>query len=679
LPNAFIRKAKPSEGIVVSTGTIGPSRRYSALVDRLEGQMEAVDRYDTSLQDEGRFRLLVDAITDYAIYMLSPEGYVTSWNSGAQRFKGYRASEIIGQHFSRFYLDADREAGLPARALSIATNEGRFEGEGWRQRKDGTRFWAHVIIDPIRHSSGELIGFAKITRDLTERKAAENALKRSEEQFRLLVQGVSDYAIYMLDPEGNVTSWNAGAERIKGYRSQEIIGRHFSTFYTDEDRLNGLPEQALATASRDGRFEREGWRQRKDGSRFWASIVIDAIRDDFGDIIGFAKITRDITEKMETQRALEQTREELFQAQKMEAIGQLTGGIAHDFNNLLMAVLGSLEILKKRMPQDPALSPLVDNAMLGAQRGAALTQRMLAFARRQELQVERIDVSELLRGMMDMVSRSLGPVASLETVFPGSLPAIATDPNQLETAVLNLVVNARDAMPDGGSIKIKATEEVVPDGGTLPAGHYVRVAVTDEGEGMAEETLKQAVTPFFTTKGVGKGTGLGLSMVQGLAGQSGGRLVLKSRLGEGTTAELWFPVTEAEKLFEPSELPLAGAVIGLRPLRILAVDDDGLVLMNTALMLEDLGHTVFEATAGADALDILRRESVDLVISDHAMPRMTGSQLAVAIRTEWPDIPIILATGFAEIPEGAGIADVPRLGKPFSQAQLAEAIGRAVV
>ncbi len=641
--------------------------------------MEAVDRYDTSLQDEGRFRLLVDAITDYAIYMLSPEGYVTSWNSGAQRFKGYRASEIIGQHFSRFYLDADREAGLPARALSIATNEGRFEGEGWRQRKDGTRFWAHVIIDPIRHSSGELIGFAKITRDLTERKAAENALKRSEEQFRLLVQGVSDYAIYMLDPEGNVTSWNAGAERIKGYRSQEIIGRHFSTFYTDEDRLNGLPEQALATASRDGRFEREGWRQRKDGSRFWASIVIDAIRDDFGDIIGFAKITRDITEKMETQRALEQTREELFQAQKMEAIGQLTGGIAHDFNNLLMAVLGSLEILKKRMPQDPALSPLVDNAMLGAQRGAALTQRMLAFSRRQELQVERIDVSELLRGMMDMVSRSLGPVASLETVFPESLPAIATDPNQLETAVLNLVVNARDAMPDGGSIKIKATEEVVLDGGTLPAGHYVRVAVTDEGEGMAEETLKQAVTPFFTTKGVGKGTGLGLSMVQGLAGQSGGRLVLKSRLGEGTTAELWFPVTKAEKLFEASELTVPGAVIGLRPLRILAVDDDGLVLMNTALMLEDLGHTVFEATAGADALDVLRRESVDLVISDHAMPRMTGSQLAVAIRREWPDIPIILATGFAEIPEGAGIADVPRLGKPFSQAQLAEAIGRAVV
>lgn len=638
--------------------------------------MEAVDRYDTSLQNEGRFRVLVDAITDYAIYMLSPEGHVTSWNSGAQRFKGYRASEILGQHFSRFYLDADRQAGLPARALAIATKEGRFEGEGWRQRKDGTRFWAHVIIDPIRHSSGELIGFAKITRDLTERKAAENALKRSEEQFRLLVQGVSDYAIYMLDPEGNVTSWNSGAERIKGYRSEEIIGRHFSTFYTDEDRLSGLPQQALATASRDGRFEKEGWRQRKDGSRFWASIVIDAIRDDFGEIIGFAKITRDITEKMETQRALERTREELFQAQKMEAIGQLTGGIAHDFNNLLMAVLGSLEILKKRMPQDPALSPLVDNAMLGAQRGAALTQRMLAFSRRQELQVETIDVSELLRGMMDMVARSLGPVSSLETEFPESLPTIATDPAQLETAVLNLVVNARDAMPGGGLIRIKATEEVVPDGGTMPAGHYVRVAVADEGEGMDEETLKQAVTPFFTTKGVGKGTGLGLSMVQGLAGQSGGRLVLKSRLGEGTTAELWFPVTGAENTVEEPEQSVPEAANNSRPLRILAVDDDGLVLMNTALMLQDLGHTVIEATAGADALDILRNENVDLVISDHAMPRMTGSQLALAIRREWPKMPIILATGFAEIPEGSGIIDIPRLGKPFSQAQLAEAISR---
>ncbi|TAZ68985.1 hybrid sensor histidine kinase/response regulator [Rhizobium ruizarguesonis] len=639
--------------------------------------MEVLNRHDTSLDEEGRFRLLVDAITDYAIYMLSPEGIITSWNTGAQRFKGYRPSEILGQHFSRFYLEEDRAAGIPARALAAAADHGRFEGEGWRQRKDGTCFWAHVIIDPIRRPSGELIGYAKITRDLTERRAAEKAIRQSEEQFRRLVQGVSDYAIYMLDPDGNVSSWNFGAERIKGYRPQEIIGRHFSTFYTPEDREAGVPQTALRLARAEGRFEREGWRVRKDGSRFWASVVIDVIRDDEGDVLGFAKITRDITEKMETQRALEQAREELFQSQKMEAIGQLTGGIAHDFNNLLMAVLGSLEILKKRMPRDLSLTSLVDNAMQGAQRGAALTQRMLAFSRRQELHMEPIDVSGLVRGMMDMLSRSLGPLTVIETSFPVRLPTILTDPNQLEMAILNLVVNARDAMPSGGRIVLRACEESLPSGnGPLSPGRYVRIAVIDEGEGMDAKTLEQAITPFFTTKGVGKGTGLGLSMVQGLASQSGGRLVMKSSLGEGTTAELWFPVATVEQGTGAAADRPQQEENASRRLRIVAVDDDGLVLMNTTLMLEDLGHTVFEAMAGPEALDILRKQQVDLVICDHAMPRMTGAQLAEAIRSEWPDMPIILATGYAEIPEGAGIVDLPRLGKPFSQAQLAEAISR---
>lgn len=638
--------------------------------------MEVLDRHDTSLNEEGRFRLLVDAITDYAIYMLSPEGIVTSWNTGAQRFKGYKPSEILGEHFSRFYLEEDRAAGMPARALATAQEHGRFEGEGWRQRKDGSRFWAHVIIDPIRRPSGELIGYAKITRDLTERRAAEQTIRQSEEQFRRLVQGVSDYAIYMLDPDGNVSSWNFGAERIKGYRPQEIIGRHFSTFYTPEDREAGVPQTALGIARAEGRFEREGWRVRKDGTRFWASVVIDVIRDDEGDVLGFAKITRDITEKMETQRALEQAREELFQSQKMEAIGQLTGGIAHDFNNLLMAVLGSLEILKKRMPQDLSLTSLVDNAMQGAQRGAALTQRMLAFSRRQELHMEPIDVSGLVRGMMDMLSRSLGPLTVIETSFPVRLPTILTDPNQLEMAILNLVVNARDAMPSGGRIVLRASEESPPSGKSpLPPGRYVRIAVIDEGEGMDAKTLEQAITPFFTTKGVGKGTGLGLSMVQGLASQSGGRLMMKSSLGEGTTVELWFPVAIVEVTEAAPDRPQQEENAPRR-LRIVAVDDDGLVLMNTTLMLEDLGHTVFEAMAGSEALDILHKQQVDLVICDHAMPRMTGAQLARAIRSEWPDMPIILATGYAEIPEGAGIVDLPRLGKPFSQAQLAEAISR---
>ncbi len=269
------------------------------------------------------------------------------------------------------------------------------------------RFWAHVIIDPIRAPGGDLIGFAKITRDLSERKVAEAELRASEQQFRTLVQGVSDYAIYMLDPTGHVTNWNLGAERIKGYRPNEIIGQHFSRFYTDEDHADRLPERALEEAGQTGRFEREGWRVRKDGSRFWATVVIDAIHDDEQKLIGFAKVTRDITEKREAQRALEQTREELFQSQKMEVIGQLAGGMAHDFNNLLMAIKGSLDLLKRRIPDAPDTSRLLANAIAGAERGAELTQRLLAFSRKQELKVQAVDLSDLVGGTVDLLKMTL--------------------------------------------------------------------------------------------------------------------------------------------------------------------------------------------------------------------------------------------------------------------------------
>ncbi|HVV63494.1 MAG TPA: PAS domain S-box protein, partial [Pseudolabrys sp.] len=298
------------------------------------------------LIEEGPYRLLIDAITDYAVYMLDPSGTIVSWNPGARRFKGYEAHEIIGQHFSRFYTEEDRRNGLPTRALARAVQEGRFESEGWRVRKDGGRFWAHVIIDPIRDADGQIIGFAKITRDLTERKAAEDALKKSERQLRLLIEGVTDYAIYMLDPEGRITNWNAGAQKIKGYRPEEIIGQHFSRFYTEEDRQRGDPQRGLETAAREGRFEKEGVRVRKDGTRIWAHVIIDAIRDEDGKLIGFAKVTRDITDRKNAQIELDQAREALVHAQRMEAIGRLTGGIAHDFNNLLMAILGSLELLR---------------------------------------------------------------------------------------------------------------------------------------------------------------------------------------------------------------------------------------------------------------------------------------------------------------------------------------------
>ena len=492
--------------------------------------MEQSSRFLSSLTDEGRYRLLVEAVTDYAIYLLDPAGVVTSWNPGAERFKGYTANEIIGQHFSRFYTEEDQKSGLPARALETARRDGKFESEGWRVRKDGSRFWAFVIIDPIRQPSGEIIGYAKVTRDLTERRAAEQALRQSEQEFKLLVQGVTDYAIYLLNAEGQVSNWNLGAQRIKGYLPQEIIGRHFSAFYTDEDRATGEPQKALATARREGRFEKEGWRKRKDGTRFWAHVVIDPIRNDDGDILGYAKITRDITERKKAQEELERTREALLQSQKMEAIGQLTGGVAHDFNNLLMVVLGSLEMMRKRLPDDPKLIALLENAVQGAQRGSVLTQRMLAFARRQELKQEPIAIPDLVRGMTDLLQRSLGPSVSIETHFPLLLKPVQTDANQLEMALLNLTVNARDAMPDGGQIVLAAREESIRAGhrSGLKPGSYIRLSVTDTGEGMDEATLQRAMEPFFTTKGPGKGTGLGLSMVHGLAEQSGGRFMLQS-------------------------------------------------------------------------------------------------------------------------------------------------------
>ncbi len=538
-----------------------------------------------------------------------------------------------------------------------------------------------MVIDPIRTPTGEVVGFAKITRDLTERKAAEDALKQSQEQFRLLVQGVSDYAIYMLDPTGVVTNWNLGAQRIKGYLPGEIIGHHFSKFYTDEDRQAGEPQKALETAERAGRFEKEGWRVRKDGTRFWAHVVIDAIRDDHSKLIGYAKITRDITERKNTQQQLEAAREALHQSQKMEAIGQLTGGVAHDFNNLLMAVLGSLELMRKRLPDDPKLLALLENAVQGAQRGTVLTKRMLAFARRQELKKEAVDIPELVRGMTDLLQRSLGPSILIETHFPLVSKAVLADANQLEMILLNLTVNARDAMPDGGRVVIATREEVLRagDGSRLKPGAYICLTVSDTGTGMDETTLRRAMEPFFTTKGLGKGTGLGLSMVQGVAEQSGGWFTLRSRQGEGTTAELWLPVAEGQaQQIGRNERRVIDAVADQRSLVVLAVDDDGLVLTNTVAMLDDLGHTGISASSGKEALNILRQQnSVDLVITDYAMPQMNGLQLADAIKKEWPGLPIIIATGFAEM-EPETESSLPKLAKPFTEAELAKELERVV-
>ncbi|GGD16225.1 ATP-binding protein [Aureimonas glaciei] len=365
----------------------------------------------------------------------------------------------------------------------------------------------------------------------------------------------------------------------------------------------------------------------------------------------------------------------LRQSQKMEMIGQLTGGIAHDFNNLLAAVLGNLELLQRIIPSDPKAARLMEGAVKGAQRGAALTQRLLAFARRQELTLVPTDLADLVRGMADLLDRSLGSTIEQYVILPEGMPLALVDGNQLELALLNLAVNARDAMPNGGSLTIEVDVPRTLEGMSLPSGTYVRLSVSDTGAGMSAEILERATEPFYSTKGVGKGTGLGLSMIQGLAEQLGGSLRLTSTVGKGTRAELWLPVAFGESAVAAvEEEPGLSSPVGKA--RILMVDDDPLISMSTVDMLEDLGHEVVEAHSGAKALEILSGGGeFDLMITDFSMPKMNGAQLALAVQELRPKLPILLATGYAEMPAGSEIA-LPRLGKPYTQAQLASEIGK---
>ena len=373
---------------------------------------------------------------------------------------------------------------------------------------------------------------------------------------------------------------------------------------------------------------------------------------------------------------------QLFEAQKMDTIGRLTGGVAHDFNNLLMAVLGSLTLLEKRLAEDSQSRRLVQNAVQGAQRGAALTQRLLAFSRRQELRPESVDFIQLVTGMEDLLKRALGLGIELKCRFPDELPPLKVDANQLELALLNLALNARDAMPDGGTLGITASREAATGTrveGSLQSGEYVKIMITDSGVGMDEITLRKATEPFFTTKGIGKGTGLGLSMVHGLAGQSGGLLRLESAPDVGTTVELWLPLSHCAARLRPDDVERVPAPGCAALCRVLIVDDDALVLTGTAALIEDLGHSAFEAHSGSEALAQLASGlKVDVVVTDHGMPAMTGLQLAQRIKERYPHLPIILATGYAELPDHPVNLGLLKLAKPYSQHEIAVAIQAAL-
>jgi len=617
--------------------------------------------------EENRFQLLVNAVTDYAIYMLDPSGRVATWNAGARRFKGYEADEIIGEHFSRFFTPEDRAKGLPEKLLRTAAEEGRYEGEGRRVRKDGTLIWVHVVVDPIRDEDGTLLGYAKITRDVTEKKAAERALYASEQQFRMLVQGVRDYAIYMLDPEGWVTNWNAGAEQIKGYTADEIVGQHFSRFYTEEDRANGEPARALETALREGRYEREAERVRKDGTRFWASVVLDPVRDETGELIGFAKVTRDITEKRRAQDELEEARTALFQAQKLQALGELTGGIAHDFNNLMTVIRGSAELLQNENIDPEKKRRCVRAILETSDRATTLTGRLLAFGRRQALRPEPIDVGVRLDALGEVLSRTLGSTIRVELEVAPDVWPIEVDAAELETALLNAAVNARDAMPGGGKITLSA--ENVPD------ENAVCISVTDTGEGIPAELMPRVFEPFFTTKPVGKGTGLGLSQIHGFAAQTGGRADIRSNPGEGTTLSLMLPRSNNLPATTSDSRP---PLTRLAKLNVLLVEDSDSVRQFARAVLEELHAVVTEANSGEEASRLLDGRHFDLIFSDVVMPGISGLDFARSVRDQLPNQRILLATGYSKqvaMGEAAGFQIVQ---KPYGAESLTAAIARTL-
>jgi len=586
-------------------------------------------------------------------------------------------------------------------AVEVAGERGAYYVEFRVTHPDGSVHWIAGRGEITKDDIGRARRVAGVYFEISERKALEARflalneslearvadrarqlaataaqLEETERRFHLLIDAVTEYAIFMLDTAGNVVSWNPGAERIKGYSSAEILGQHFSRFYTEDDRRKGLPRTALATAERTGKYETEGWRCRKDGTTFMANVVINAIRHASGRLLGFAKITRDITEK----KAAE---EQLRQAQKMEAVGQLTGGVAHDFNNLLTVIMGNLENLDRILPPAPSTQRIIAAALRAASRAAMLTHRLLAFSRRQPLTPEVLSANKLVAGISELLRRTLGESILVETVLAGGLWPTLADGNQLENALINLAINARDAMPEGGKLTIETAnthldeayarihEEVEP-------GQYVGIFVTDTGVGMARETVAHAFEPFFTTKEIGQGTGLGLSQVYGFIKQSGGHVKIYSEVGLGTTVKLYLPRyrgTEqaVDEKLETHQLPRGRSEL------VLVVEDDPDVRDYTVEMVGDLGYSVLSAPDGASALRLLdSHREVSLLFTDVGLPGgMNGRQLAEQALRRQPQLKVLYTTGYARnaiVNQGRLDPAVEVVFKPFTYSDLATKI-----
>ena len=651
---------------------------------------------DKSLQpSDDRFRLLVDSVKDYAIFMLDPDGRVLTWNAGAELIKGYSASEIIGEHFSRFYPPEARD--FPAYELKVAAAEGRFEDEGWRVRKDGSRFWANVVITALYGSDKALVGFAKVTRDLTDRRESEEQLRHSEERFRLLVEGVNDYAIFMLDVNGNVATWNSGAARIKGYRAEEIVGQHFRKFYPEDAVESGWPEHELKVAAAEGRFVDEGWRVRKDGSRFWAHVTITALRDDTGRLRGFAKLTRDLTERKRTE-ALEASgaeRETMLEAERnARLLAQRTARIkdeflatlSHELRTPLNAILGWTQLLRSRGAVEPVdFSSAMEIIERNARAQVRLIDDLLDLSRimsgRFRLDVQQVSLLEIVRGALD----SIEPTAQtkgvrLESVLDPKSVIVSGDPARLQQVFWNLLSNAVKFTPKGGRIQVLLQR----------VNSHIEFSVSDTGIGIPAAFLPHVFERFSqkdsSTHREYGGLGLGLAICKQLVDLHGGSIQAKSMgEGHGATFVVTLPLIilgkerESNPRVHPTAVDLSEAVPlpSLNGVRVLVVDDEADALELIRRVLQTQGALVTTARSGEEALRLLGSHTPDALISDIGMPGMDGYQFMRRMRAAEPKerrMPALALTAFAR-PEDRKNAILAgyhaHLAKPFDMAELA--------
>jgi PAS domain S-box-containing protein len=632
-------------------------------------------------ESEDRFRLLVESVVDYGIFMLDLSGHITSWNLGARRMKQYTEQEILGKHFSIFYPPDEVEAGKCDRELVTAAREGRFEEEGWRLRKDGSRFWANVVITPLRDRTGRMIGYAKVTRDLTERRNAEDDLRRSEERLRLLIASVRDYAIFVLDTSGHVASWNAGAERLKGYAADEIIGQHFSRFYPEHDVQAGKCEFELAEATRVGRFEDEGWRIRKDGTRFWANVVITPIRDAHGVLRGFAKVTRDLSERKRYQdeqislaraeegrriaeenqaeahavaRQLRAARDKAEEATRLK--DDFLATVSHELRTPLNAILGWGSMLDagKLDPEKTAhaIGTIVRNAKAQSQIIDDLLDVSRIIAGQLRLDVDQVDINQIVSGAVDVV-RPAADARGVSLHWDGNPDAgvVKGDAGRLQQVLWNLLSNAVKFTPRGGSVRVSLRRHE----------SSIEIEIADTGEGIAPEFLPRVFERFSQQEANNSrkagGLGLGLAIVKHLVELHGGTVEAQSKgPGTGATFTIALPPVVVRRPKEAArisitpaaELQLPAELVGLK---VLVVDDeaDGRELVQA--VLERAGAVVSLASSVVEALDAIRVQRPDAIVSDIGMPGEDGyafiQKLRALPREEGGRIPAVALTAFA--------------------------------